>query len=65
MSLRFELPARDTLSPNNDHDPLPYYYRPWIGRLFRHRLQMGLSLLPADGSGCSRSASAAESWCPR
>lgn len=50
MSLRFQLPARDTLSSNNDRDPLPYYYRPWIGRLFRHRLQMGLSLLPADGS---------------
>jgi SAM-dependent methyltransferase len=48
--MRFELPPRDSLSPNNDHDPLPYYYRPWIGRLFRHRLQMGLSLLPADGS---------------
>lgn len=50
MNIRFELPAKGSLTPNNDHDPLPYYYRPWIGWLFRHRLQMGLSLLPEAGS---------------
>ena len=50
MRARFELPAPGTLTPNNDHDPLPYYYHPWIGWLFRHRLQMGLSLLPERGT---------------
>jgi SAM-dependent methyltransferase len=45
----FELPA-ENLSPNNADDPLPYYYNRWIGWLFRHRLQMGLSLLPEGGS---------------
>ena len=48
--VRFELPARGSLTPNNEHDPLPYYYHPWIGWLFRHRLRMGLSLLPEGGS---------------
>lgn len=46
----FELPPPGTLHPNNDHDPLPFYYRPVVGRLYRHRLQMGLDLLPAGGS---------------
>lgn len=46
MSIRFQLPARDRLRPNNDRDPLPYYYRPATGWLYRHRLQMGLDLLP-------------------
>jgi SAM-dependent methyltransferase len=45
MSLR--LPAEGTLTPNDAHDPLPYYYHPWVGWLYRHRLQMGLDLLPS------------------
>ena len=49
MTLRLELPARGTLQPNDAHDPLPYYYHPWVGWLYRHRLQMGLDLLPATG----------------
>jgi 2-polyprenyl-3-methyl-5-hydroxy-6-metoxy-1,4-benzoquinol methylase len=49
VSLRFELPARGSLRPNNERDPLPYYYRPGVGWLYRHRLQMGLDLLPAGG----------------
>jgi 2-polyprenyl-3-methyl-5-hydroxy-6-metoxy-1,4-benzoquinol methylase len=49
MSLRFALPARGRLRPNNERDPLPYYYHPGLGWLFRHRLQMGLSLLPSRG----------------
>jgi SAM-dependent methyltransferase len=48
--VRFELPARDSLTPNTEDDPLPYYYQPWIGWLFRYRLRMGLSLLPEGGS---------------
>lgn len=49
MNIPFELPAEGSLTPNNDHDPLSYYYRPWVGWLFRHRLQMGLSLLSESG----------------
>jgi SAM-dependent methyltransferase len=50
MSLRLALPARGVLHPNDAHDPLPYYYHPWLGWLYRHRLQMGLDLLPAGGA---------------
>jgi hypothetical protein len=49
MIVKFELPARGTLKPNDAHDPLPYYYNPWVGWLYRHRLQMGLDLLPPGG----------------
>ena len=47
--VRLELPARGVLQPNDAHDPLPYYYHPWVGWLYRHRLQMGLDMLPAGG----------------
>lgn len=47
--MRFDLPAPGTLTPNDAHDPLPYYYHPWVGWLYRHRLQMGLDLLPTGG----------------
>src|SRR5262245_46339691 len=49
MSLRFSLPEPGRLRPNNQRDPLPYYYRPLTGWLYRHRLQMGLDLLPPGG----------------
>jgi SAM-dependent methyltransferase len=49
MSLRLELPAKGVLRPNDAQDPLPYYYHPVIGWLYRHRLQMGLDLLPEGG----------------
>jgi SAM-dependent methyltransferase len=49
MSLRFQLPERGRLRPNNARDPLPFYYRRATGWLYRHRLQMGLDLLPAGG----------------
>lgn len=49
MSVRLELPPNGTLRPNNADDPLPYYYHPWVGWLYRHRLQMGLDLLPLCG----------------
>jgi SAM-dependent methyltransferase len=48
-SLRRQLPPRSVLHPNDDHDPLPDYYHRWIGWLYRHRLQMGLDLLPSGG----------------
>jgi len=47
--LRFQLPPKGVLRPNDEHDPLPYYYHRWVGWLYRHRLQMGLDLLPAGG----------------
>jgi SAM-dependent methyltransferase len=49
VNVRLQLPPKGTLRPNDAHDPLPYYYHPWVGWLYRHRLQMGLDLLPASG----------------
>lgn len=49
MSLRLALPRKGVLRPNDAHDPLPYYYHPLFGWLYRHRLQMGLDLLPKGG----------------
>lgn len=43
--MRFRLPPRGALEPNNDVDPLPYYYKPLLGRLFAARLEVGLGLL--------------------
>jgi SAM-dependent methyltransferase len=47
--MRLALPAAGTLKPNNEHDPLPYYYRPLVGWLYRKRLQMALDLVPPGG----------------
>ena len=47
--LTLDLPAKGALTPNDAHDPLPYYYHPWVGWLYRHRLQMGLDMLPPQG----------------
>jgi len=47
--MKFALPPAGALVPNNPHDPLPYYYRPLTGWLYRKRLQMGLDLVPARG----------------
>ncbi|HVY36382.1 MAG TPA: class I SAM-dependent methyltransferase [Polyangia bacterium] len=49
MAIRFELPPPGTLTPNDRDDPLPYYYHPWVGWLYRHRLQMGLDFLKDRG----------------
>jgi ubiquinone/menaquinone biosynthesis C-methylase UbiE len=49
VPIQFDLPPRGTLKPNDGVDPLPYYYHPWVGWLFRHRLQMGLDFLPDRG----------------
>lgn len=48
--MKLSLPPAGTLEPNDQHDPLPYYYRPFIGWLYRKRLRMGLDLLPAGGT---------------
>ncbi len=42
---RLVLPPRGSLKPNSSVDPLPYYYRPLIGRIFRARIDLGLGLL--------------------
>jgi SAM-dependent methyltransferase len=49
VSVRLALPAEGVLRANDAHDPLPYYYHPYVGWLYRHRLQMGLDLLPSTG----------------
>lgn len=49
MSIQFQLPERGRLVPNDERDPLPYYYSRRVGWLYRHRLQIGLDLLPAGG----------------
>ena len=48
--MKLILPPAGTLKPNDEHDPLPYYYRPFVGWLYRKRLRMGLDLLPRKGA---------------
>ena len=43
--LQLKLPPPGVLVPNNAVDPLPYYYRPLLGKLFAARLNTGLRLL--------------------
>jgi len=50
VTIRFLLPLRQNIHPNNERDPLAFYYRRTTGWLYRHRLQMGLDLLPSDRS---------------
>jgi SAM-dependent methyltransferase len=45
MALRLSLPPAGALVPNNESDPLPFYYKPLVGRLFAARLNIGLALL--------------------
>jgi len=47
--MKFRVPLSDALVPNSEFNPLPYYYRPVIGRIYRHRLRMGLRLVPDRG----------------
>ena len=47
--MKFRLPPSGVLVPNSEFDPLPYYYRPVVGHLYRRRLQMGLRLIPNGG----------------
>jgi SAM-dependent methyltransferase len=44
--IRMHLPPEGALEPNDEKDdPLPYYYSPIAGRLYRGRIESGLSLL--------------------
>jgi 2-polyprenyl-3-methyl-5-hydroxy-6-metoxy-1,4-benzoquinol methylase len=47
--LKFRAPPADSLVPNSEFDPLPYYYRPVVGHIYRRRLKMGLGLIPDGG----------------
>jgi SAM-dependent methyltransferase len=49
IRLQLQLPAPGVLKPNDERDPVPYYYNRWVGWLYRHRLQMGLDMLPGGG----------------
>jgi SAM-dependent methyltransferase len=44
-TLTLKLPPPGVLVPNNEVDPLPFYYRPLLGKLFAARLNTGLRLL--------------------
>jgi SAM-dependent methyltransferase len=44
--IRFRLPEQGTLRQNSEVDPLRYYYKPLVGRVFCARIQIGLDLLP-------------------
>lgn len=48
--MRFEMPPRGALRPNDVDDPLPFYYHPLVGWMYRRRLQLGLDLLPSTGT---------------
>jgi ubiquinone/menaquinone biosynthesis C-methylase UbiE len=43
--LRLNLPPVGALTANGASDPLPFYYKPLVGRLFAARLNIGLALL--------------------
>jgi ubiquinone/menaquinone biosynthesis C-methylase UbiE len=42
------LPPKGILEPNNDDDPLKYYYVPIVGKLYVSRINMTLGLLKRD-----------------
>ena len=44
-ALTLRLPPPGVLVPNNAVDPLPYYYRPLVGKIFAARLNSGLKLI--------------------
>jgi ubiquinone/menaquinone biosynthesis C-methylase UbiE len=44
-ALSLKLPPAGALQPNDQYDPLPYYYKPLVGRIFAARLNSGLQLL--------------------
>jgi SAM-dependent methyltransferase len=44
MTIRFNLPPRNTVHPVDGDDPLPYYYWPFAGWFYRERLNRLLAL---------------------
>lgn len=43
--IKFYLPSKGVIDPNGPNDPLCYYYNPFVGFLYRSRIQQSLSLL--------------------
>ncbi len=43
--IKFILPPKGSLTPDGLADPLPYYYHPIFGKIYRKRVSMALSLL--------------------
>ncbi|MEA3468085.1 MAG: class I SAM-dependent methyltransferase [Thermodesulfobacteriota bacterium] len=41
----FQLPKQGVFQANGPDDPLPYYYKPMVGSLYRARIEQALSLL--------------------
>ncbi len=41
----FQLPEQGIFQANGPDDPLPYYYKPLVGSLYRTRIEQALSLL--------------------
>ena len=41
----FKLPPEGIFKKTNDSDPLDFYYKPFVGNLYRQRIQNGLDLL--------------------
>jgi SAM-dependent methyltransferase len=42
---RLQLPPKGSLAPNSSVDPLRFYYKPIVGRIFVARLDLGLQLV--------------------
>ncbi len=49
--LKITLEMLDGIPQNGPTDPINYYRRPFIGTLFRHRINLGLQLLPQQSYG--------------
>ncbi len=45
MENLFLLPPEGSLDANGPDDPLPYYYKPLLGRIYRARIEQALALL--------------------
>lgn len=45
QKIKFDLPPRELFKPTGPSDPLAYYYKPLLGKLYKSRLQAGLNLL--------------------
>lgn len=45
MALRLSLPPPGTLTEIGESDPLRFYYKPFVGRVFQARINLGLRLL--------------------
>ncbi len=45
MGNLFLLPPEGILAANGPDDPLPYYYKPLAGRIYRARIEQGLAML--------------------